>query len=131
MTITKCIDHFIKSARTPDGFGMFYKNIHATELAKTMSGLQIKKYKRHGIIPAAIFIWLREAGIVKSTMLVPHGGAPVKDFLEIFKKYRVQTEQEISMHEHRERMRIQKYCAPVLNKAFENQDGIWDKIASM
>jgi predicted acetyltransferase len=131
MTITKCIDHFIKSAQTPDGFGMFYKNIHVTELAKTMSGLQIKKYKRHGIVPAAIFIWLREAGVVNSTMQVPHGGAPVQDFLALFKKYRVQTEQRRSTYEHREQMRIQKYCAPVLNKAFGNQDGIWDKIASM
>jgi hypothetical protein len=131
MKIVTCIDHFIKSARIPDGFGMFYKNIHATELAKSMSNLQIKKCTRHGIVPAAFFIWLREAGIVKSTMQIPHGGAPVKDFLEIFKKYHIQTEQERSAREYRERMRIQKYCAPELNKSFGNQDQIWDVIGSM
>jgi len=126
-----CIDHFIQSARTPDGYGMFYKNNHATELAKTMSNLQIKKYKRHGIIPAAVFMWLREAGIVKSTIQVPHGGAPVQEFLEFFKKNHVQTEQRRSTYEHREQARIQKYCAPVLNNSFGSQDGLWDKITSM
>ena len=130
MKILTCVDHFIRSARTADGYGMFYKDIHATELAKTMSNIQIKKYRRHGIVPAAIFIWLREAGIVNSTMQVPHGGAPVQDFLALFKKYHVHTEQRRSTYEHREQMRIQKYCAPVLNKSFGNQDDIWDKIAA-
>lgn len=128
MKIMKCIDHFMKSARTPNGFGIFYKNIHVTELAKGMSKIQIQKYKRYGVIPAAFFIWIREAGIVKSTMQVPHGGAPLCDFLKIFEKYHVQTEQVRSANEYGARMRIQKYCAPLLNNAFGNQDQIWDTI---
>jgi len=128
MIILQYIDHFVKSATTTDGYGVFYKDIHATELAKGLSKMQFKKYKRYGIVPAAFFIWLREASIVKSSMKIPRGGTSKDDFLKILAQNYVPTEQQCSAREYKEKMRIQKYCAPELNRAFANQDHVWDAI---
>jgi hypothetical protein len=90
MKIFKYLNDFIQSAQTETGYGKFYKNVHAIELAKGMSKTQIKKYKKHKIVPAAFFIWLREAGIVKASIEIPYGGATKTEFLKIFKNNYVQ-----------------------------------------
>jgi len=129
--IFKWINDFVESARTENGYGKFYRNINAIVLANSLSDMQIKKYKRYGIVPAAFFMWLRESGIVKSTMEIPYGGASKQEFLKIFKQNYIQTEQERSACEYREKIRIQKFCAPELNKAFANQDHIWSVAGCM
>jgi hypothetical protein len=90
MKIFKYLDNFMKSARTENGYGIFYGIMHAIELAKSMSDMQIKKYKKHGIVPAAFFIWLCKAGIVNESMGIPYGGASKQEFLKIFKQNYIQ-----------------------------------------
>lgn len=90
MKIFKYLSEFIQSAQTQTGYGKFYKNVHALELAKGMSKMQIKKYKKYKIVPAAFFIWLRDAGIVKASMEIPYGGASKQEFIKIFKQNYIQ-----------------------------------------
>jgi len=90
MKIFKYLNDFVDSAQTENGYGKFYRNIHAIVLANSMSKMQIKKYRKHKIVPAAFFIWLRESGNVKSTMEIPNGGAPKQEFIKIFKQNYVQ-----------------------------------------
>lgn len=86
MKIDKYLNDFMKSVGTENGYGKFYRNTHAVMLANSMSKMQIKKYRKHGVVPAAFFIWLRESGIVKSTMEIPNGGAPKQEFIKIFEQ---------------------------------------------
>ena len=45
MKIYKYLNDFVASAQTENGYGKFYRNIHAIVLANSMSKMQIKKYK--------------------------------------------------------------------------------------
>ena len=118
MKISKWINDFVESARTKNGYGKFYRNIHAIVLAQSMSKMQIKKFKKHGIVPVAFFIFLREAGIIKPTIKVSQGGTSKDEFERILKQNHIQSEQERSASEYKEKLRIKKYCDPELNKSF-------------
>jgi hypothetical protein len=118
------INDFVESANTIDGYGIFYKNVRATVLAQGMSKTQVKKYRNHKIVPAAFFIFLREAGIIKPTVKVSQGGTSKDEFERILKQNHIQSEQERSVNEYREKLRIKKYCDPELNKSFA-ENHIW------
>lgn len=129
--VEKLVADFVDSARTENGFGYFYGNTLAVQLAKKLSKNQLKRYYRYEIIPAAFFLWLREASIVKKSMEIPKGGATMEETIRILGKYYIQTEQGSAMQEYKERRRIKKYCEPVLNHAFGLQDKIWERLAEM
>jgi len=126
MKIFRDLDDFIQSARTDDGYGTFYRNIHATVLAKSLSRMQIKKYKKHGIVPVAFFIFLKEAGIIRPTIILPKGGTSKEEFEKIYKQNHIQSEQERSAKEYKEKIRIKKFCDPELTKSFA-ENHVWFK----
>jgi len=68
--MSKIMDDFIKSARTSCGYGFFetvrseknHPGLDVVDYAMKIGKLQLRKYKRYGVIPTAFFSYLKEKG---------------------------------------------------------------------
>lgn len=122
--LLKLVADFVESAVHPKGYGYFEGNYEAINLAKSLSEQQKKKFKRYGTIPSAFFIWMREAGIVLSTMPIPKGGTTAEELMKILERNFIGDEQLQSKREFEERERIQQKC-DLRGKNFGLQDHVW------
>jgi len=67
----KLVFQFIKSGNGNGGFGFFAGNKTAVIFSEKMSRSQIRKFKRHGIIPANFLCYLEYIGVIERKKFVP------------------------------------------------------------
>ena len=127
----KMVDDIIDSASGPGcGFFKFYGK--ALRIARGVTKMQKKKYMRHGIVPSAFLICLREMGMIRADAPIPRGGACVRIINKIIKEYGFSKEQLRHIKDYRERLQIIKTCKPeISNSHFACQNTIWQNLELM
>lgn len=125
------VEDFIKS-ESGAGCGIFIKNVHAIRIARGLTKMQKKKFKRHGIVPAAFLICLRDMGVVRNDVPIPRGGASIRTVNTIVKEYRFSDEQQRHVKDFQARLRIKKRCKPEVHDAhFACHSSIWQNLEMM
>ncbi len=129
--LIKLVSDFVCCARNPQGYGLLKYNFFAIQIASGLSQTQIKKFRRHNIIPAAFFIWLRESKIFP-TISVPCGGTSYQLFKDIVDTEIIgSSELKLSISKYENLKLISKECLEEFSKYNCSQENIWRKLEIM
>ncbi len=133
--LRRIVKDFVLSARIPEGCGRFCGNSKvvriARRLARRLSNYQVNIFLAYGIIPAEFFVWLKEIGIVRTTMKIPKGGAKISKLIKLINDFYNSDEPWRAEQDYKERRNLIKNCFPELNKAsFALQDYVWEILFS-
>ena len=123
----RIISDFIVSADKMDGFGYFEGDITAIHYAQSISLSQKRKYKRYGIIPAALLNYLEKSELIKRERYLPEKYRTVGMLLDLLSETANQNT-ERSLEAEILRTEIQKGLHPELKRAMGSAQHIWKKL---
>ena len=123
----KIVSDFIKSANRMNGFGYFEGDMNAVHFAQLISRTQKRKYKRYGIIPAALLNYLEKSELIKRQKFIPEKNRTVGLLLDLLSET---TNKETKQRSEAEILRteILKDLHPELKKAMGSAQHIWKKL---
>ena len=134
------IDDFINSAKTSHGCGFFEGNAKAVRYANRVSKSQRKKYHKYGVIPSALFDYLKEIlGVRRKNNLtymtrieegksVPVKKDPTGELFELLRSTSYKDEESRSEGSILSR-EILLYDFPMLRRSQPSEQHLWDRMA--
>ena len=121
------IQEFMDSAFRPPSSNLFAEDEKAKQIAGGLTKKQRKKFKHHGIVPAAFYLWMREVGIIRKDASIPKGGTALGYLLDFLRWYPYETEQARSAGEYIFRQIIRERTG-LPNSAFGLGDYQWQEV---
>ena len=120
----KAVSDFVKSSETVNGYGRFEGRETALRLALDMSKNQKRQFHRYGIVPAALFRYLKEVRAIKRETHIPKEKRTIDGLLDLlwdggYRDGKSRSEAECL------RFEILKERYPMLRKSFGGAGGIW------
>jgi len=125
--VINVIEHFVRSARTEEGYGFFEGDAEAVELARSMGKGQIRKYYRHGLVPGAFVRYLKRIEVIPEDTKFAADEPTIDDLLDLLWRWSYGDEKSRLAADFL-RKAILVARLPMLRKAFGSADGIWQKI---
>ena len=122
------MNRIIKDFIYADKGGSFFEGDQkAAEIAGLLSKNARRKVRKYGIVPAAFYEYLRQAGIISKDTKIPRCSTSLGELLDFLRWYPYKTEQAKSAGEYLFR-EIIKSDLPFLSKAFGQGDHNWIKL---
>lgn len=121
----KLVYQFIRSGNGNGGYGYFVSDKIAIRFAEKISRSQIRKFKRHGIIPANFLRYLENIGAIERNKFVPERHRTVYWLLDLLWEAPNRNNADRSEGECM-RVEILKDMMPWFRKSMGPSQHIWD-----
>ena len=122
----KLVREFIKSRNSSNGFGFFAGDKVAVKFAEKVSLSQRRKFKRRGIIPAALLNYLEKIEAIKRDKFIPEEERTVDWLLDLLWETPKRNQVNPSMGEII-RVEILKDLMPWLSNKMGTMEHVWRK----
>lgn len=121
---SRLIADFIKCSEYRHGVGYFENDAEAVSCALTMSKNQVKKYRRHGIVPVAFIKYLKQKKLILEDVWLPDHERSIHGLLDLLWNARDRRTGNFSEGDALRQILLLE-IHPELKKASGSSEGFW------